>query len=472
MYKQLHALHVQYGPIISLKIGSGTLISVAGDGTHIKELLEKRGSRYSGRPVQMVTETAGGGDHFLHDMAKWRAARKQIVQHFASSVAKNDYHSVQEAESVQLLHEFLYQPDKFMLHSTRYTTSIMTCLVYGIRCEKYENVVVNRMQAIMTRTSEMLMPGGKPPVEDFPWLNYLPDFVSPWRARSKELGNWMDELYTGLAEAGYQRGLAGLNINNLAYKLRMNENQNRLTRHEQAFTCSIILEGGPDIVTAALLTCIMTLVQHPESQRRAQTEIDRISDEATLPRWQDQQSYPFVRAVIKEVLRWRPTSPIGIPHRLEQDDHYNGFFLPKDSVVICNAWAIHHNPERFDEPEKFKPERYLNDNMSMAESAIQTDPLKRDHFAFGAGRRVCPGIQTAEQSIHIALVRLLWAFDFSAPPGIEISTDHEKAFFGEVQRRPFDFPLNITPRSKQRAHTIDREMNVAREFYARYGLYK
>ncbi|KAF8607575.1 cytochrome P450 [Ceratobasidium sp. AG-I] len=409
---------------------------------------------------------------FQQDMTKWRAARKQIVQHFAPNAAKNNYYSVQEAESVQLLHEFLYQPDKFMLHPMRYATSVTTCLVYGIRCEKHEDTIVHGMQTIMTRISEMLMPGGKPPVEDFPWLNYLPDFVSPWRARSKELGNWMNELYTGLAEAGYERGLKGLNTNILAYKLRTDEDQNGLTHHEQAFICGVVLEGGSDIVAVALLTCIMALVQHPESQKRAQAEIDHISDEATLPRWQDQQSCSFVRSVIKEVLRWRPPNPICVPHKLEQDDHYNGFFLPKDSVVICNAWAIHHDPGRYEEPEKFKPERYFNEHASMADSVAQGDPLKRDHFAFGAGRRVCPGIQTAEQSIHIALTRLLWAFDFSAPPGVDISTDHETAFFGEGPRQPFDFPLVITPRSEQRAHTIDREMGAAREFYVRYGLYK
>lgn len=71
------------------------------------------------------------------------------------------------------------------------------------------------MQTIMARIGEMVMPGGKPPVEDFPWLgykyylllsssnfteqflSYLPDCLSPWKARSKELGDWMNELYEG-----------------------------------------------------------------------------------------------------------------------------------------------------------------------------------------------------------------------------------------------------------------------------------
>lgn len=61
-------------------------------------------------------------------MNKWRAARKQIAQHFAPNVAKRDYYSVQEAESVQLLYEFLHEPRGFMLHPMRYATSVTTCL--------------------------------------------------------------------------------------------------------------------------------------------------------------------------------------------------------------------------------------------------------------------------------------------------------------------------------------------------------
>ncbi|KAG9075654.1 hypothetical protein FS749_012660 [Ceratobasidium sp. UAMH 11750] len=62
---RLRQLHLKYGPIVSLKIGSGTLISVGGDGTHIRQLFDKRGSIYSGRPLQAATEIAGGGDYLL-----------------------------------------------------------------------------------------------------------------------------------------------------------------------------------------------------------------------------------------------------------------------------------------------------------------------------------------------------------------------------------------------------------------------
>ncbi|KAF8605478.1 cytochrome P450 [Ceratobasidium sp. AG-I] len=476
LYAQLHALHVKYGSIVSLKIGSGTLISLAGDGTHVKQLLDKRGPIYSARPFQVIHEISGSGDNvlFQQDLNRWRLARKQIVRHFAPSTMRDINFVVQESESVQLLYDFLHEPRSFMAHSMRYTASVLTCLAYGVRCDVSNSLVAQRVQKAMSFPSQIVLPGGKPPLVYFPWLNsiWLPDFLAPWKAQCREMGAISDKLYTELAEIGWQRGCAGLNTDNLAYKLRLNEDHNELTRHEQAFTCGVALEGGSDIVAGLLITSLMALVNDPQSQIRAQAEIDAIHGEETLPTWKDEQSLPFIRAIMKETLRWRPPLSLAVQHRLEQDDLYDGYFLPKDSTVLCNSWAIHHNPDRYDEPEKFKPERFIGDNMPMADSIAQGDPLKRDHFAFGAGRRVCPGIQTAEQDIFIALARLLWAFEFSAPPGVEIPTDHLTAFVGRNIRVPADFPLVIKVRSERRAQTIEREMIAARDVYAQYGLYK
>ncbi|KAF8607702.1 cytochrome P450 [Ceratobasidium sp. AG-I] len=417
IYKQLHNLHTQYGPIVSLKIGSGTLISIAGDGTEVRQLLDKRGSVYSGRPVQLVTEIAAKGDYvlFQQDTNRWRNARKVIVQHFAPSALKNEHVALQEAESVQLLYDFLHLPEKFMLHPMRYATSVISCIAYGVRCQTHDDPTVHRMQDIMARGAELFSPVGKPPVEDMPWLNYLPDFVSPWRIKSKELGYWMEKLYTDMAEAGWQRGREGLNPNSLAYKLREDQEHNGFSKHEQAFICGVVLEAGSDIVAAVLLSSVMALINDPQIQKRAQSEIDGLYDEETLPRWSDEQSLPFIRALVKETLRWRPPLPMGVTHRLEQ--------------VICNTWAIHHNPERFDEPEKFKPERFMGNTMSMTESVAQGDHLKRDHFAFGA-----------------------------------------VGFEGEVMRQPIHFPLAIAPRSERRVRTIEREMTLAKKTYSQYGL--
>ncbi|ELU37780.1 cytochrome P450, putative [Rhizoctonia solani AG-1 IA] len=528
-------LNNKYGPLVSLKVGVGNMIVIGGDGSLVRHLLDKRGAIYSNRPLQMSTEIAGKGD----DSSKWRLARKQIVQHYASSVVKTEYVGLQEAESVQLLHDFLHDPKHFMQHPMRFTTSVVTCLSmclpwaffvlvtsmvrkflslycyldYGVRCETYEDPAVRTIEEIMVRVCDLLMPGSKPPVEDFPWLRFIPDFVSDWKARSRNIGDLMDKLY-----GAWTRGASGLNRGTLSYKLRANEANSGLSRHFQAYIAGLVLEGGSDIVCSLVHFTrrekLMPLpfsgrrsnldmhINDTSSQERARKEIDALYDEDTLPRWVDEQAMPFVRAVIKEVLRWRPPLPIAIPHRLEQEiiSSYQqmtimkGTSTPKiqqvncpeacevsikgtsaygiDIPVICNIWAIHSNPERFDDPKVFRPERFLDYKMSMAESIAQGDPFERDHFAFGAGRRSCPGVQVAEQDIFIALSRLLWAFEFSAPTGTQVNVE-QCAFTGETVRHPKEFPLVIKPRSERRKATIEREMAHAKEHvFSQYGVYK
>ncbi|EUC64827.1 cytochrome P450 family protein [Rhizoctonia solani AG-3 Rhs1AP] len=492
IFMQLCDLNKKYGPIASLKIGSSNMIVIAGDGTVIRELFDKRGTIYSNRPLEISSEIAGGGDHALweRDTNKWRVARKQMVQHYPRA-SKNRYAELQEAESVQLLYDFLHSPERHIHHPMRYATSVVACLNYGVRCTTYDDPVVCEIEDILNRLTMINIPGTKPPVEQFPWMwsvnflkdsadthsklnRYLPGFITGhWKDKVKEIGKLMDKLYCGLADIGWERGVGGLSPDNLAYKLRLNEVTTGITRHRQAHVCGLVLEAGSDIVAAVISTCIMAMVKHEAYQERAQGEIDNLYNEETLPKWEDEHNMPFVRAVVREALRWRTPLPMGVPHMNEQDDYYGGYFIPKGSTIICNAAAIHLNPTRYEDPESFKPERFLNHTLSMAESAVQSDPLQRDHFSFGAGRRSCPGIQVAEQDIFIALARLLWAFKFSAPSGASIVTDQLDGFFGEVIRRPKHFPLSITARSEQRKATIERELISAREsVYSLYGSYK
>ncbi|CAE6428795.1 unnamed protein product [Rhizoctonia solani] len=250
IFMQLCELNEKYGPIASLKIGSSNMIVIAGDGTVVRELFDKRGAIYSNRPLEISSEIAGGGDHALweRDTSKWRVGRKQMVQHYPRA-SKNQYVELQEAESVQLLYDFLHSPDHHMHHPMRYTTSIITCLNYGVRCATYDDPVVCEIEDILNRITMINIPGTKPPVEQFPWMRYLPGFITGhWKDKVHIIGKLMDRLYCGLADIGWERGVNGLNPNNLAYKLRLNEATTGMTRHHQAHVCGLIFEGGSDIV--------------------------------------------------------------------------------------------------------------------------------------------------------------------------------------------------------------------------------
>lgn len=120
--------------------------------------------------------------------------------------------------------------------------------------------------------------------------------------------------------------------------------------------------------------------------------------------------------------------------------------------------AIHNDAERYPEPRTFNPRRWAGDDQTAAQSATNPDVSQRDHFMFGAGRRMCQGIHIAERSLYLGISRLLWAFDFR--PGIdpvtgrEVPLSDDDPLQGGVFVMPRPFPARITPRDADKARAV------------------
>lgn len=113
------------------------------------------------------------------------------------------------------------------------------------------------------------------------------------------------------------------------------------------------------------------------------------------------------------------------------------------------------DPELHENPAEYQPERYLNKPLSAADYINSNDPYERDHFTYGAGRRVCPGVHVAERSLFISVARILWAFNISkakSPSGnfIEPEIGMVRGFLSV----PKPFECEITARSAQHAKII------------------
>ncbi|KAF5310947.1 hypothetical protein D9619_008082 [Psilocybe cf. subviscida] len=96
--------------------------------------------------------------------------------------------------------------------------------------------------------------------------------------------------------------------------------------------------------------------------KRMQDEIDSFTHGSRLPEFSDEENVPYLKAFIKEALRFWSFLPLAVPHYLSVDDEYKGYFLPAKSMVIPNTWAIKHNEDVFVEPYSFNPERFLTGN--------------------------------------------------------------------------------------------------------------
>lgn len=156
------------------------------------------------------------------------------------------------------------------------------------------------------------------------------------------------------------------------------------------------------------------------------------------------------------------------------DDWVDGKFLPKGTIVFINVYGLHHDEKKFPNPDAFDPDHYAGQTMLAPELASSPDYEARDHYGYGSGRRLCPGIHVAERNLFLAIAKLVWAFDFKpgmnsegkiVEPDIDNVTGYSEGFL--VCAKPFACDIRV--RSEKKGETILREYETAeREVFSKY----
>lgn len=228
-----------------------------------------------------------------------------------------------------------------------------------------------------------------------------------------------------------------------------------------------MIEAGSETTSSALNSVIMYLAAAPEIQRRAREELLSVIGTDRTPTFDDEQSLPYIRATVKEILRMRPAANVGSLHRTTAEVVYKDMVIPKGTIVTINQYALHYDPERYEDPYTFNPARYLNHPLKAGAYTAHPDPYARDHFTFGAGRRVCPGMHLAENSLYIVLAKMLWAFEIRPPlneDGSEATMDaSEDAFEGGANTLPKPYRVRFIARDAKAAEVVRSEWSRAKE---------
>ena len=124
---------------------------------------------------------------------------------------------------------------------------------------------------------------------------------------------------------------------------------------------------------------------HPEIQKKAQIIVDAALC-GRMPTFADYARIPYVEALIEETLRWKPPVLLALPHSALQDDHYEGYAIPKGAIVITNLVAVFSDETVYGAAtDEFRPERFLHPDGSL-NTAINSAAV------FGYGRRQCTGM--------------------------------------------------------------------------------
>ncbi|KAJ7596168.1 cytochrome P450 [Mycena floridula] len=406
----------------------------------ITDIMEKRSAVYSDRPdMHMVNDLMC----FYWDTAHlkysdwWRIHRKTFHQHFQPR-AVIAYQPVQLKATSDLLRQLSETPDKFAAHVRRHAGGIILKVTYGYDIKPVDDEYVQLADEAIRRLSQAMNPGSFL-VDFLPILKYVPAWFpganSPF-----------ERLQASIEKGTASESFVTKNLSRIQNIPSADMPYPYPEMEEVVKNCAAIAYmAGADTTVSVVLTCILALVLNPEIQEKAQAQIDAAVGPFRLPTFEDRDQLSLITAIVSEAIRFLPTTPLALPHSSLSDDVYRGYFIPRGSTVIGNAWAVLHNPETYPEPWLFKPERFLGEN-------VAPDPAV---YAFGFRRRICPGRYLALNSAFIAIAGILSTFSIKKAldeDGNEIIpvVDCNE---GTVTH-PLPFRCSFVPRSSQASNLI------------------
>ncbi|KAF3355344.1 hypothetical protein VdG1_04177 [Verticillium dahliae VDG1] len=380
---------IPYGDMVTLHMGSRTWVVLNSDRV-VSEIIAKRGKITNERPHMPVASdlVSNGKRTVIRQEEDWREGRRVMHQLLSGSNLKV-YAGMQELESVDLLRRYLREPDMWFAHNYRYATSVLYRVVMGYP--------LNKTRAQLDDYQRVTM-----------------------------------EFVTAI---------------NRSYVRFAGDDE------EAMYLATSVMAAGGDNTRMTINVFVMAMVTRPEAQARAREEIERVCNDGAslrLPQMSDLPAMPYVAAMIKEVLRWRPTVPVVPPHQLTEDLAFDGYVIPAGTCFLINSIGL---SREFDDAHEFRPERWID-----SEGAGKIP----NFWGFGGGRRICVGWKVAEQALFVAFSRLLYCFELRPNGPIDDEILNHQAL-----HEPF--PVKAVVRSAAHSSLIEEEASKYESSFSTFG---
>lgn len=458
MVNTFNKLGKEYGPLAMFQILGQNHLVISSEQVAV-DLLTKRGEIYSdrGAPTAVVACTGPAATALIDKNDVWRKQRK-VLHSTVSTPVNTIYHPLMESESLITLQDLLDTPDKYRTHLGRYAYGIVARSAVGQTVRDVETHWIPRM---MEQTNDFILKAFRPDMylcNLIPPLAKLPDWIVPSNGKLRANLDMLIDLDEKL-RASVQADIDAGNPPPSFYQQYLQEHKKTsgLTDDQAGMGFLGLFGAGTRSPQNALLTFIVAMLEDPAMQRRLQKAIDDVVGEDRLPTFEDEAQLPMVRAVLKETVRYRNVvAELAIPHKLNRDDYYEGYFIPAATICHANLSAMALNPDLYPDAHKFNPERWLNPKYPTFREPLSQFPTLQGYSSFGFGRRACPGINFTQRALFISIARIAWAFDIkrSLDPETGKEIPLNIVYEPAANTRPFPFPAEFVPRSQGRVDVI------------------
>ncbi|KAI9435069.1 cytochrome P450 [Lactarius indigo] len=409
------------------------------------DLLDRRAGIYSDRPRLIVCAQilcGGLAIVFQNHGPLWRRMRRAAHESLSKSVVES-FKTPQFNEAVILASDLIDQPATSDDHLRRAAASMITTVTYDTPPIVSElDPGIRAINDFVARLMRAALPGA-----------HFRGILSVDEAHSeqRDAEYWYEKdsaMFEGLFNSVREKMSKGIDRPSLVGTLIKGAEKYGLSDRENSWIAAVMYAAGTDTMSAFLAWWMLAMVTYPEVQKRAQAELDAVVGRQRIPTFADFQNLPYLRAMVKEALRWRPADPLGFPHRLSEDDWYNGMFIPKGAIMMANVWHLNRDPEIYGaDAAHFNPARFLDANGDVGPCPPETK--EEGHVTYGFGRRICVGKHVANNSLFINMAVALWACNIEAGKdehGNVIPIDVDGSVEDGLTVRPVPFKTDIRPR--------------------------
>nr|XP_043635903.1 cytochrome P450 Tp4149-like [Erigeron canadensis] len=445
LHHSLLDLAKKHGPLMLIHLGSVPML-VASSAEVAEKILKTHDLVFCSRPQLKIPNafTYGSKDIAFSPYGEyWRQFRSIAVLHLLSNKRVLSFQKVREEEMALMIKEIgescgsVFNLSELVVSSTN-NVICRVALGKTYRDSKFKNLLSRMMHLFGVHSIGSYIPL-------LSWVDHLSGLNHKIKEVSKELDEFLEsvieEHITQRRETnGSVRSDEGQDLVDILLDVQKEHAGGFIIDNDSIK--AVILDmfvAGTDTTSTNIEWAVSELIRHPRVMKKLQQEVTEIANGKSMITERDLEKMKYLKAVIKETLRLHLSVPLLIQRETTQDVKLMGFDIAARTMVVVNAWAIAKDPAVWEEPDNFKPERFLN-------SPIDYKGLHHEFIPFGAGRRGCPGIQFAIVVNELALANLVYKYDLAVPNGKGGEELDMSEMFGIPVHKKSPLLLVATPR--------------------------
>ncbi|KAL5735745.1 hypothetical protein ACOSQ2_030533 [Xanthoceras sorbifolium] len=409
-----------------------------------EEVLKTHGVIFADRPYFVIEKdlTYNYTDIVLAPYGNyWRQLRRICTIELLSTSRVKSFRSIREEETSNLV-ETIYANEGSLLNLSEkifaLTYGITARAAFGRRCkdqQKFISIVMEGIRFASGFSIADLYPSG------------LIGVITGMKSKFKKLHQEQDRILGDILNEHKDRkqnmktgqGKAEEDLVDVFLRLQQDGDLDfPLTDNNIKAVIWDIFNAGSETSSTAVEWAMLEMLKNPRVMKKAQAEVRRAFDGKGKVDESSIHELKFLKAIVQETLRLHPSAPLLLPRENTESCQINGYEIPTKTRTIVNAWAIARDPKYWIEPEKFNPERFLD-------SPIDYKGTNFTYIPFGAGRRICPGIQFALPNLELPLAQMLYHFDWKLPNGMKEDDLDMTEVFGVTVKQKNDLMLIPIP---------------------------